>query len=142
MTSYKVTTRDLPALFKHTVGFDNLFNDVDRVFANTTNTYPPYNIVKVDDSEYIISIAVAGFRMEDLQLTQDGNMLTVTGTAPESQIEVNYLHKGIAGRSFERQFRIADHVEVKDAVLELGVLNITLKRNIPEELLPRQIKIR
>ena len=81
MTSYKVTTRDLPALFKHTVGFDNLFNEVDRVFANTTNTYPPYNIVKVDDSEYIISIAVAGFRMEDLQLTQDGNMLTVNGTA-------------------------------------------------------------
>lgn len=143
MTNLKLTTRNLPDFYKTTVGFDRLFNEIERQFANSTPTgYPPYNIAKFDNNTYIISVAVAGFRMEDLEVTVEGNTLTVKGTAPEQDETVEYLHKGIAGRSFERQFQIADYVEVKDAALELGVLNITLQRNIPEALLPRRIDIK
>lgn len=138
----RITTKNLPDFYKATVGFDRLFDEMERAFTNTTSTgYPPYNIAKVTDNEYVISLAVAGFTMADLEVTQDGNKLTVTGTAPQTDDTVEYLHKGIAGRSFEREFRIADHVEVVGAKLELGVLNISLKQNLPEELLPRKIDI-
>lgn len=138
----RITTKNLPDFYKATVGFDRLFDEMERAFTNTTSTgYPPYNIAKVTDNEYVISLAVAGFTMADLEVTQDGNKLTVTGTAPQTDDSVEYLYKGIAGRSFEREFRIADHVEVVGAKLELGVLNISLKQNLPEELLPRKIDI-
>lgn len=138
----RITTKNLPDFYKATVGFDRLFDEMERAFANTTSTgYPPYNIAKVTDNQYVISLAVAGFTMADLEVTQDGNKLSVTGTAPQQDDSVEYLYKGIAGRSFEREFRIADHVEVVGAKLELGVLNITLEQNLPEELLPRKIDI-
>lgn len=139
----RITTKNLPDFYKATVGFDRMFDEMERVFANTASTgYPPYNIAKLSENEYLISLAVAGFTMADLEITQDGNKLTVNGIAPEADQTVEYLHKGIAGRSFERVFQIADHVEVTGAKLELGVLNINLKRNIPEELLPRKIEIK
>lgn len=137
----RVTTRNLPDFYKATVGFDRMFDEMERAFTNTSTGYPPYNIIKLNENEYLISLAVAGFTMADLEVTQDGNKLVITGTAPQADPDVEYLHKGIAGRSFEREFRIADHVEVVGAKLELGVLNITLKQNLPEELLPRKIDI-
>lgn len=135
-------TFDLTPFTRSTIGFDRLFDELDRQFANTSSTgYPPYNIAAIDENEYMISLAVAGFGMDNLEITKDGNLLTVEGTAPKGDEETRYLHKGIAGRNFRRQFTLADHVEVESANLELGMLNIHLVRRIPEELQPKRIAI-
>lgn len=133
---------DLTPLTRATVGFDRIFNDLERQFANSnTTSYPPYNVVEVNDNEWMISIAVAGFGMDNLDITLDKNILTVQGNSPVVPESVNYLHKGIAGRSFVRTFTLADHIEVKTAHLELGMLNIHLVRHVPEELQPKKIAI-
>ena len=141
MTRY--TTLDLPHFHKASVGFDRLFTEMERTFANSKATsYPPYNIVQINEDEYMISVAVAGFAMSDLDIVKDKNILRVGGAKPESEEEVEYLHKGIGGRNFRREFTLADHVEVEGATLELGMLNIHLKRVVPEELQPKQIEIK
>ena len=89
----------------------------------------------------MISLAVAGFGMDNLDITKDGETLRIEGTAPGGDDQVNYLHKGIGGRNFRREFTLAEHVEVVNAQLELGMLNVHLKRNLPEELQPKKIKI-
>lgn len=139
----RITTLDLPNFHRATIGFDRLFEQMDRQFANSPNGqgYPPYNIVQINEAEFMISVAVAGFAMDNLSITKDGDMLKIEGTAPKGDEEVNYLHKGIGGRNFRREFTLAEHVEVEEAALELGMLNIHLKRNVPEELLPKTIKI-
>ena len=139
----RLTTLDLPNFHRATIGFDRLFNELDRQFANSPNGngYPPYNIAQLNDDEYMISLAVAGFGMDNLEITKDGNILKVEGTSPKGDETVNYLHKGIGGRNFRREFTLADHVEVANAGLELGMLNIHLKREVPEELQPKKIKI-
>ena len=138
----RLTTLDLPHFTRATVGFDRLFDEIQKEFANTkSNGYPPYNVAELNNDEWMISIAVAGFGMADLDITLDKNILTVEGTAPGGDEEVKYLHKGIAGRNFRRQFTLAEHIEVADATLELGMLNIHLKRNVPEELQPKKIAI-
>ena len=140
----RLTTLDIPSLHRATIGFDRLFDEMERKFANSPNSngYPPYNIVQINDDEYMISLAVAGFGMDNLDITKDGNILTVEGTSPKGGENVNYLHKGIAGRNFRREFTLADHVEVEGASLELGMLNIHLVREVPEELQPKKIEIR
>lgn len=139
----RLTTLDLPQLHRATIGFDRLFQEMDRAFENTKSTgYPPYNIAQINEDEYMISLAVAGFGMDNLDITLEKNILTVEGTAPKGDEEVNYLHKGIGGRSFRRQFTLADHIEVETATLELGMLNIHLVRNVPEALQPKKIAIR
>jgi molecular chaperone IbpA len=139
MTRY--TTLDLPHFHKASVGFDRLFTEMERTFANSKATsYPPYNIVQINEDEYMITVAVAGFAMSDLDIVKDKNILRVGGARPESEEEVEYLHKGIGGRNFRREFTLADHVE--GATLELGMLNIHLKRVVPEELQPKQIEIK
>jgi molecular chaperone IbpA len=117
---------------------------MERQFANSPNGngYPPYNIAQINEDEYMISLAVAGFGMDNLSITTDGDQLKIEGTAPKGDEKVNYLHKGIGGRNFRREFTLADHVEVENAGLELGMLNIHLKRNIPEELQPKKIEIK
>jgi len=138
----RLTTLDLPSLHRATIGFDRIFEDLDRHFANSASQgYPPYNIAQLNDDEYMISIAVAGFGMEDLDITKDGTILRIEGTSPKGEEEVNYLHKGIGGRNFRREFTLADHVEVENAKLELGMLNIHLKRLVPDELQPKKIAI-
>ena len=139
----RLTTLDLPSFHRATIGFDRLFDEMERKFANSPNTngYPPYNIAQINDDEYMISLAVAGFGMDNLDITKDGNILTVEGTSPKGDEEVNYLHKGIAGRNFRREFTLADHVEVEGATLELGMLNVHLKREVPEALQPKKIAI-
>jgi molecular chaperone IbpA len=113
-----------------------------RDFANSkSNGYPPYNIAQINEDEYMISIAVAGFGMDNLDITVEKNVMTVEGTAPKGDEEVNYLHKGIGGRNFRRQFTLAEHVEVANATLELGMLNIHLVREVPEAQKPKKIKI-
>ena len=139
----RLTTLDLPNFHRATVGFDRLFNEMERQFANSPNGngYPPYNIAQINDDEYMISVAVAGFGMDNLEITTDGDQLKIEGTAPKGDEHVNYLHKGIGGRNFRREFTLADHVEVHCANLELGMLNIHLKREVPEELQPKKIEI-
>ena len=139
----RLTTLDLPQLHRATIGFDRLFNELDRQFANSPNGngYPPYNIAQINEDEYMISLAVAGFGMDNLDITKDKNILTIEGTSPKGDENVNYLHKGIASRNFRREFTLADHVEVNSATLELGMLNVHLKREVPEALKPKTIKI-
>jgi len=117
---------------------------MDRMFQNSPNGngYPPYNIAQVNENEYMISVAVAGFGMGNLSITKDGDQLQIVGTAPKGDEQVNYLHKGIGGRNFRREFTLADHVQVKDASLELGMLNVHLVREVPDALKPQTIEIK
>ena len=139
----RLTTLDLPNFHRATIGFDRLFDELERSFANSPNGngYPPYNIAQINEDEYMISLAVAGFGMDNLSIEKDKNVLKVEGTSPKGDEKVNYLHKGIGGRNFTREFTLADHVEVVNANLELGMLNIHLKREVPEELQPKKIEI-
>ena len=140
----RMTTLDIPSIHRHFVGFDQMFNEMDRMFENSANKgagYPPYNIAQLSENEYMISLAVAGFGMDNLSIEKDGNVLQIEGKAPLGDDKVNYLHKGIGGRNFRREFTLAEHVDVKNANLELGMLNIHLKREVPEELQPKKIKI-
>jgi len=133
-------TFDFSPLFRSTVGFDRLFDLMDSV-AEQSNGYPPYNIERSDETHYRISVAVAGFGEADLSLEVKEGVLTVTGQRkPEGESRA-FLYQGIAGRAFERRFQLADHVEVKSATLENGLLHIDLERLIPEEKKPRRIAI-
>ena len=121
----RLTTLDLPTFTRSTVGFDRLFDELTRDFANSKSTgYPPYNVAELNDDEWMISLAVAGFDMDNLDITLDKNTLTVEGAAPGGDEDVKYLHKGIGGRNFRRQFTLAEHVEVEGAELKNGILNI------------------
>lgn len=139
----RLTTLDLPSIHRHFVGFDNIFNEMDRIFENSAKGqgYPPYNIAQLNENEYMISIAVAGFGMDNLSIEKDKDTLKIEGTAPKGDEEVNYLHRGIGGRSFRREFTLADHVEVVNADLRKGILLINLKREIPEAMKPKTIAI-
>ena len=139
----RLQTLNIPNLHRASIGFDQMFNELERSFANTPNSqgYPPYNIAQINEDEYMISIAVAGFGMDNLDITKDGKILRIEGTSPKGDEEVNYLHKGIGGRNFRREFTLADHVNVANANLELGMLNVHLVREVPEALKPKTIKI-
>ena len=122
----RITTLDLPSIHRHFVGFDRMFEDMDRMFENSKGSgYPPYNVAQINDNEYMISIAVAGFGMDNLTIEKDKDVLKIEGTAPKGDDKVNYLHKGIGGRNFRREFTLAEHVDVKDANLELVCLTFT-----------------
>jgi molecular chaperone IbpA len=136
---------DLPALTKFGIGFDNMFDELMRVSAQQSSTnYPPYNIVQINEDEYMISLAVAGFGLDNLSVTKDKKFLIIEGKEyqPDSKkIVPNYLHKGISNRDFRREFQLADHVEISNAHLELGILSVYLKREVPEDAKPKTIAI-
>jgi len=140
-------TYDLSPLFRTSVGFDRLARMLDSVQADSAPSYPPYNIEKLDEDSYRVTMAVAGFGEEDLDVCVQENVLTISGrtaepvTEGESKVERQFLHRGIAERAFERRFSLADHIKVEDARLENGLLHVTLKREVPEEAKPRQIAI-
>ncbi len=132
---------DFAPLFRSTVGFDRLatlLETVSRVDEATLN-YPPYDIEKLGADNYRITMAVAGFAMENLELVQTENLLVVTGKGLETK--ANYLHKGIGARTFERRFQLDDHVRVSGASLDNGLLRIELVREVPEAAKPRRIAI-
>tara|TARA_B100000929_G_scaffold284763_1_gene267506 strand:+ start:1451 stop:1876 length:426 start_codon:yes stop_codon:yes gene_type:complete len=138
----RLTTLNLPDFYKATIGFDRLFDDLTTTFAsNTSGGYPPYNIVKVSDSSYSISLAVAGFDKDEIKVEQDGNALSINAEKKDSKEEIEYLYKGIGTRNFKREFSLADYVEVKSSKLDNGILVVTLEQNIPDEKKPRNIKI-
>ena len=135
-------TYDVSPLFRSSIGFDRLFellNQADRVEPSTA--WPPYNIEKVAEDQYRITMAVAGFTPDEIELTQQDTTLLVSGQKAAQEGEKHYLYRGIAGRSFERKFELADHIHVSGARMENGLLHIELKREIPEALKPRRIAI-
>lgn len=135
---------DFSPLYRSTVGFDRLFSMLDTLAQpDGAQTYPPYNIERTGEDAYRISMAVAGFSDSEIEIEAHRNVLTIKG---ERSNEPNgegseVLYRGIAARSFERRFQLADHVEVNGAQLKNGLLHIDLKRNVPEELKPRKIAI-
>ncbi|MDX5361454.1 MAG: Hsp20 family protein [Alphaproteobacteria bacterium] len=137
-------TFDLSPLYRSTVGFDRLFNLLDPALSGDRGDgYPPYNIEKTGDDAYRITLAVAGFTQDELAIEAKDTTLTVTAQKSESQEQetASYLYRGIAARGFQRRFALADHVKVKGATLENGLLHIDLQREVPEELKPRRIEI-
>ncbi|SNT72536.1 Hsp20 family protein [Paracoccus seriniphilus] len=137
------TRHDFAPLFRSSIGFDRMLDALEAASRlDTPDKWPPYDIVKTGEDDYRIDMAVAGFTENDLTLTQDKNMLIVSGHREDSDKDGNsYLYRGIAGRSFERRFELADHVRVEGASLSDGLLTVKLKREIPEELRPRRIEI-
>ncbi|WP_263260933.1 Hsp20 family protein [Pseudomonas sp. RIT-PI-S] len=138
------TAFSLAPLFRHSVGFDR-FNDLfESALRNESgSTYPPYNVEKHGDNEYRIVVAAAGFQEQDLDLQVEKGVLTVTGgkNREGDASSITYLHQGIAQRAFKLSFRLADHIEVKAAGLQNGLLNIDLLRQVPEEAKPKRIPI-
>ena len=138
---------DIPALHKFGIGFDSMFDELMRLNAQQGSTnYPPYDIVQINDDEYMISVAVAGFGHDNLSVTKDKKVLIIEGkhsrdTVDNEDATAKYLHKGISERNFRREFQLADHVEISNAHLELGILNIHLTREVPEDAKPKTIAI-
>ena len=133
-----MTTFDFAPLYRSTVGFDRLFEMLDH---SVRSDWPPYDIEKTGESAYRITMALAGFGPEDVEVTQHGAQLLVTGRKQPQQGTPNLLHQGIAQRSFKQTFNLADHVKVAGAALENGLLAVELVREIPEQLKSRKIQI-
>jgi molecular chaperone IbpA len=139
-------TLDIPSIHKFGIGFDSILDELMRVNAQQTNTnYPPYNIVKHSEDAFAIELAVAGFREGDIKITLEKNVLTIKGeqtvSLDELEKEVEYVHRGISARNFDRTFTLADYVEVLGAKAENGILTIELERQVPEEQKPKTVAI-
>ena len=134
---------DFSPLHRSTVGFDHVFNVLDRAarLNESPDSHPPYDIVKTGEDTYRITLAVAGFSRDRIEITAERNLLTVTGKGLADEKDVTRLHRGIARNDFARRFQLADHVEVDGAGLADGLLEISLVRRIPEALQPRRIPL-
>jgi molecular chaperone IbpA len=133
-------TYDFSPLWRSTVGFDRLFDLLNNETPNVQDTYPPYDIVRTGEESYRISLALAGFKPEQVTITAQQNRLTVAGNKGDNGHQ-DYIYQSIAARPFERQFSLADHVEVESATFENGLLQIDLVRRVPEAMKPRRIEI-
>lgn len=138
-----MNTFDFSPLFRSAVGFDHLYSKLDHATrtAQKQPNFPPYNIELIDDDSYRITMAVAGFDESELTIQMENTVLSVSGNQTEQEDEKHYLHHGIAARNFEHRFQLADHVNVVDAGLVNGLLNINLVREIPEAMKPHNIAI-
>lgn len=134
---------DFSPLFRSTVGFDRLTRLVDAAtrLDESAPSYPPYNIEKTGEDAYRISMAVAGFSDDEIEITAQDNTLVISGKPKKAEEERKFLHRGIAGRAFERRFELAEFIEVKGASLENGLLHVELVRVVPEAMKPRSIKV-
>ena len=134
---------DFAPLYRSTVGFDRLFQLLDGAggVESEANTYPPYNIERKSENEYRISMAVAGFAKDEIDIQVKEQSLTIKGDKKADDKDRQFLHRGIATRAFERRFQLADHVEVTGADLQDGLLHVDLVRNVPERLKPRAVQI-
>lgn len=145
MTRSQIASYDaaFSPLFRSMIGIDRLAQMLEAQPTGSA-AYPPYNIEKTGDDAYRISMAVAGFKREELDITVENGVLVVSGSRTEDAQEKTktYLHRGIATRAFEQRFQLADHVEVEDATLEHGMLSIDLVRRVPEKLKPRKIEVK
>lgn len=145
--SFEIRTLDLPSLVNHlhrqSIGFDRMFDDLHRTFANSKqDNYPPHNLIKIDETHYAIELAVAGFTEKEIDVELKDNVLTVKGERKrEDDASHEYLHKGISNRDFTRTFPLAEHIEVRGASVKNGILAISLEQVIPEEAKPKKIAI-
>jgi molecular chaperone IbpA len=133
---------DFSPLFRTAIGFDRLARQLET--ARTlpdAQSYPPYNIEKTGEDSYVLTMAVAGFGSDDIEVVARENVLAVSGRAPQAEEGRSFLHRGIAGRAFERRFVLADHIVVEGATLENGLLQLSLRRVVPEALKPRRIAV-
>jgi molecular chaperone IbpA len=139
-----MTTIDFSPLFRSMIGFDRLSSALETAYRTEPGGYPPYNVEVHGENDYRVTMAVAGFSQDDLEIEVTDNVLRVSGARAEQDKdqETRYLYRGIANRSFERKFQLADYVRVVDARLENGLLHIDLRREIPEAMKPRKIEIR
>lgn len=134
-------TIDFSPLYRSVVGFDRLASLLETASVDAAAGYPPYNIERTDENAYRVEIAVAGFRPEELNIEVKENLLTVQGRKAANDDQRRFLHRGLAERNFERRFQLADYVVVTEAALADGLLSISLQRELPEALKPRQIEI-
>lgn len=136
-------TFDLTPLFRSSIGYDRLSRLMDSALRtdDAQFSYPPYNIEQAGEDSYRITMAVAGFSEDEISITAQENQLVVTGKPAKEEAPKNYLYRGIAGRAFERRFELADHIRVTGASLVNGLLHVDLKREVPEAMKPRTIKI-
>lgn len=145
MRSSQNRAYDFSPLYRSFVGLDRMVGLIDAATAQASNaaSYPPYNVVRLSEDAYRIELAVAGFTQDELNIESEQNRLTVTGRIEDKSAndDLEYLHRGIAERGFERRFQLADHVRVESADLANGLLSISLKRELPEALKPRTIAI-
>ncbi len=147
MTQLEIRTLDLPSfvnqIHRQAIGFDSLFEQLNRTFVNskTDGNYPPHNVVKLDDTHYVIELAVAGFAESEIDVEIKDNVLTVKGEKEKKEDEVEYLHKGISARNFVRTFPLAEHIEVRGATVKNGILAIALEQIVPDEAKPKKIQI-
>jgi len=148
MTNPKTLTLrsfDIPALHKFGIGFDNMFDDLQRFAQQGTNNYPPHNVIKTGDDTVTIEVAVAGFAEGEIDIALEKRLLTITGSrarVEDKEDEIyEYLHRGISSRDFKHTFTLAEHVEVKSASIRNGILAVHLEREVPEEAKPKTIAI-
>jgi molecular chaperone IbpA len=143
MTQFQIHTIDLPALHRHAIGFDQMFETLNRTFANSKSdgNYPPHNVIRIDDTHYVIELAVAGFNQSEIDVELKENNLTVKGEKVTKDDATEYLHKGISTRNFSRTFPLAEHIEVRGATVTNGILAIALEQVIPDEQRPKKIAI-
>jgi len=134
---------DLPQLHKFGIGFDSMFNDLERIMQVQSNSnYPPHNVIKTGDDTVTIEVAVAGFAEGEIDISLDKRVLTISGAKKtEEKADWDYLHRGISSRDFRQNFTLAEHVEVRSASIRDGILSVNLERVIPEEARPKSIAI-
>lgn len=139
----KITSLDLSPFYRNTIGMDRLFdrvmNQVDA--ASSNGNYPPYNIIRVGEDNYEIQVAVAGFDEGEIEVEYHEGRLTITGQQQKENKDIEYLYHGISSRDFTRTFTLAEYVEVNDAVIENGILTVSLERIVPESMKPKTIAI-
>lgn len=133
-------TYDFAPLWRSTIGFDRLFNLLDETQQRVEDSYPPYNIERLGEDRYQISLALAGFSPDEIAVTAEQNVLTVEGRKSDKN-QHEYLYQGISARPFKRQFNLADYIQVKTASVDNGLLRVELVREIPEAMKPRRIAI-
>ena len=144
MTNYRLSTLDLPTLNRHAIGFDRIFNELNRAFdaGTRSDNYPPYNVIKTGETTYSVELAVAGFQDTELDVELTENILTVIGKRVRAEEDTaEYIHRGIGQRDFVRTFTLADNMEVRGALVRSGILSVQLEQIIPEEQKPKKIAI-
>ena len=134
---------DIPTIHKFGIGFDQMFDELMRTTSRQSTNYPPHNILKIDENNFVIQLAVAGFGDGEIDIQVEGQVLSIVGSSTgDNKYGAEYLIRGISMRDFERTFTLAEHVEVKNAEITNGILSIELERIIPVEKLPKKIDIK
>jgi len=147
MTNLSFHALDLPTLHaqlhRHAIGFDRLFDDLNRSFESSrhNDNYPPYNVIKLDDTHYVAEVAVAGFKETELDVELKDGLLTIKGERAKPETEVEYQHRGISSRNFVRTFKLDPLIEVRGATVQNGIQSVALEHVVPEEKKPKKIQI-